>query len=415
MPITQQKLAERLRDARSRSGLTQQEVADALEIARTAVVQIEAGRRAVTSLELEKMARLYGRSLDEFFAEQLSEREAIAFFRAAPELAEDPVLQRELQKCSMLSRQAALLERLLGRDPLRKPLPRYDLPPPRSRWDAICQGRDLAAQERRRLDLGASPTWEIAEIIRQQGVKVTELSLPDSISGIFFHDQETGPVIVINQQHARSRRLFSYAHEYCHTLVDRSRQGTVSSASNRDELFEVRANAFAAHFLMPEEGVRSVLAELGKLDTDRSVQEIHDGAASITAQRRDANLGQGIEVHDVASVAHHFGVSYEAALYHLLNLKLLPEAEFEVLRDQGDRARSILRLMRVDWGEETHWSLTGQLVALGLEAYGRDEISRRKLLELAEEAGADVVELEKILERDFDDGEAVDVVPGGVP
>lgn len=36
-------------------------------------------------------------------------------------------------------------------------------------------------------------------------------------------------------------------------------------------------------------------------------------------------------------------------------------------------------------------------------------------MELAEEAGADVVELEKILERDFDDGEAVDVVPGGVP
>jgi Zn-dependent peptidase ImmA (M78 family) len=310
----------------------------------------------------------------------------------------------------MLSRQAALLERLLGRDSLRKPLPRYDLSPPRSRWDAICQGRDLAAQERRRLDLGASPTWEIAEIIRQQGVKVTELSLPDSISGIFFHDQETGPVIVINQQHGRPRRLFSYAHEYCHTLVDRSRQGTVSSASNRDELFEVRANAFAAHFLMPEEGVRAVLADLGKLDTDRSVQEIHDGAASITAQRRDANLGQGIQVHDVASVAHHFGVSYEAALYHLLNLKLLPEAEFEVLRDQGDRARSILRLMRVDWGEETHWSLTGQLVALGLEAYRRDEISRRKLVELAEEAGADVDELEKLLERDLDDGEAVDAV-----
>lgn len=140
------------------------------------------------------------------------------------------------------------------------------------------------------------------------------------------------------------------------------------------------------------------------------MQEIHDGAASVTAQRRDANLGQGIQVHDIARVAHHFGVSYEAALYHLLNLKLLPEPEFEVLRNQGDRARAILRLMRVDWGEETHWSLTGQLVTLGLEAYRLEEISRRKLLELAEDAGADVTELEGILAQDFDDGEAVDAV-----
>ena len=58
---------------------------------------------------------------------------------------------------------------------------------------------------------------------------------------------------MINQQHGRPRRLFSYAHEYCHTLVDRSRQGTVSSASNRDELFEVRANAFAAQDVVKEE------------------------------------------------------------------------------------------------------------------------------------------------------------------
>lgn len=294
--------------------------------------------------------------------------------------------------------------------PWRRLLPRYDLQSPESRWEAIRQGRDLAVQARSRLDLGASPIWEIAEIIRQQGVKVTELPLPDAISGVFFHDRQTGPVIVINHEHPRARRLFSFAHEYCHTLVDRTRQGTVSSASNRDELFEVRANAFAAHFLMPEEGVRSVLAELGKLDADRAVQEVHDGVASVTAQRRDANLRQGIQVHDVAGLAHHFGVSYEAALYHLLNLKLLPEPEFEVLRNQGHLARRILRLMRVDWGEQTHWSLTGQLVTLGLEAYRLEEISGRKLLELAEDAGADVAELEEILAQDLDHEDAVDAV-----
>jgi len=414
MPVTQHKLAERLRRARNESGLTQQDVAVELGIPRTAVVQIEAGRRAVNSLELAKMADLYGRSTDDFFREDVSENAVSAFFRATPELAEDRTLRRELQRCSGLAREASFLERLLVREGRRKGPPSYDLPVPGSRWDAICQGRDLAAQERSRLDLGSSPVWEIAEVIRQQGVRVTELPMPDEVSGVFFHGPDTGPVLVINEIHARTRRLFSYAHEYCHVLLDRARAGTVSSARNRDELCEVRANAFAAHILMPEAGVRSVLAEQGKLAADRSVQEVYDGEDGTRAQRRARSADDRIQVHDVVTLAYHFGVSYQAALYQLLNLKLLPENEFEELQGQYDRAAKLLRVMRLDdWGEGTHWSLTEEIISLGLDAYRLGEISRKKLLELAERAGVEASEVEEILEEDDDSEEPLDAVfPG---
>jgi Zn-dependent peptidase ImmA (M78 family) len=37
-------------------------------------------------------------------------------------------------------------------------------------------------------------------------------------------------------------------------LVDRDRSGAISRAENRADLLEVRANAFAADFLMPADG-----------------------------------------------------------------------------------------------------------------------------------------------------------------
>lgn len=62
------------------------------------------------------------------------------------------------------------------------------------------------------------------------------------------HDQqsESRLFIVANRQHAPARRRSSFAREYAHVLFDRRRKGIVTRASDKDELVEVRANAFAA-------------------------------------------------------------------------------------------------------------------------------------------------------------------------
>jgi transcriptional regulator with XRE-family HTH domain len=59
----QQKIAERLRAARTTLGLSQQDVADKLGIPRTAVSDIETAVRKVSAVELGRMARLYRRSV----------------------------------------------------------------------------------------------------------------------------------------------------------------------------------------------------------------------------------------------------------------------------------------------------------------------------------------------------------------
>lgn len=388
--VTQAELARRLKAARINSNLTQQQVADVIGIPRTAVAQIEAGNRAVNSLELDKMARLYGRSVAEFLSDDAFEDDPIiALFRADPGMVEDGTLANELRRCAHLSREATRLERLLDLPASRAVPVTYSLETPASRWDAISQGRYLAEQERSRLGLGASPIWEIAEIIRRQGVRVTEYDMPEDVSGLFFHSRDVGLVIVVNRRHHRNRRLFSYAHEYCHLLVDRNRPGTVSRMENRNELAEVRANAFAAHFLLPETGVRAFLQSLGK----------------------GVDVRPDLQIHDIVALAHHFGVSYEAALYHLLNLKLISKGGFEVLKDQQDVANRLARVFRLaGWDENAHWNLAEQILTLGFEAYRRGEISRNKLLELAADAGVEREEVEEALVEIDEDFDPVDPV-----
>lgn len=56
-------LGGRLREAREALGLTQADVAGALDIPRSGVAAFEAGERKVTGLELRRLARLYRRSV----------------------------------------------------------------------------------------------------------------------------------------------------------------------------------------------------------------------------------------------------------------------------------------------------------------------------------------------------------------
>jgi Zn-dependent peptidase ImmA (M78 family) len=53
--------------------------------------------------------------------------------------------------------------------------------------------------------------------------------------------------------------MFSYAHEYAHSLADRDVASLVSKRENRSELGEVRANAFAAAFRLPDDEVRAFM------------------------------------------------------------------------------------------------------------------------------------------------------------
>jgi transcriptional regulator with XRE-family HTH domain len=70
---SRQTLGEKLRIAREYLGLKQDEVAQRLEIQRTALSNIEAGQRKVEALELARLAKLYQRPVSWFTGEETVE------------------------------------------------------------------------------------------------------------------------------------------------------------------------------------------------------------------------------------------------------------------------------------------------------------------------------------------------------
>ena len=393
MPITQIELSRRIRTAREACGLTQEQVADRLGVARSAVVQMEQGKRSVSSLELDRLAHLFGRDIREFVADSFEEESTLAaLFRAEADVLDQPSVADAIRDCVALGREVRNLEQLLGIDSAEGTPASYPVPPPASRWDAIQQGDRIAKEERRRIGLGATALPDLAQLLEMEGVRTGIVDLPGDVSGLTLNDARHGLFVIANRAHHVLRRRFSFAHEYAHVLADRSRFGLVSRSSGRDNLIEVRANAFAASFLMPEEGVREFLAGLGKGSPSRTSSDVFDESGSIRVEGRTPPGSQAMQLYDVVQLAHHFGVSRIACLYRLRNLRFLTDAEFDHLRQldesgQGRDIASALGLPEPDHEEARNW-FRQRVLGLALEAYRREEISHGKLVELL--AGVDV-------------------------
>lgn len=402
MPVRQKEIARRLRAAREASGMTQEEVARGLGVSRSSVAQMELGKRGINSLELEQLAYLYGRDIGDFFEPEFEEADAlVAVFRRTPDLEMDEETLEGVRECLALGHELARLERLLEVERDAGALAAYPLPAPRNKGEGIRQGEAVAREERRRLGLGHAPAPNLIELLETLGVRAAQAALPKEVSGMTLIDPGVGVFVVANLKHHVLRRRFSYAHEYCHALLDRDSRGAISRASERDDPREVRANAFAAAFLMPEEGVHSFVQRLAKGRPSRTAVRVFDEEASVIAETREAPGSQVIQLYDVVHLAHHFGVSRLAALYRLRNLRLVTEDEFERLKAQDERSLGKRLAKLMDLEEPDHRKARDEFrhrfMNLAFEAYRREKISRAKLAELAEMVDVSLEDLDRVL------------------
>jgi len=403
MIATQQELARRLREARESAGLRQEDVARHLDLSRPSVAQMELGNRAVTGLELSKLARLYGRDIRDFLSSEFHPEDTVlALFRATPEIAGQDVALEAIRDCILLSRELANLESLLGLDRSQVGAPSYSVPAPKNRWQAIEQGHRVAAEERRRLGLGSRPLRDAAELLEEQGIRTAMQDLPDEVSGLTLMERGLSLSIVVNRRHHHLRRRFSWIHEYAHVLLDRSQRGTISVTSRRDDLAEVRANAFAASFLMPEEAVRSFLADLGKGSPGRERAEVFDEEGTVPAEWRSEPGAQAVRLYEVVLLAHHFQASRTAALYRLHNLRILSRSQLDALleEEKADRGRRIERLLGLPdlHHTEARDEFRLRFIGLVLEAYRQEKITGGKLRELGRMVGLADSDLDELIE-----------------
>lgn len=401
MSIDQAEVGRRLKQARESCGLTQEDVALEMGLARATVAQIELGNRSVSGLELAKFSYLYARDIREFLAPTFSADSLTSVLLRAEDGEEDGV-RTALRDCIAMGHQLRDLETLLGINRSTGSVASYPSVTLGSKWDAIQSGTQAASEERRRLGLGFGSLGDVPALLEAQGIRIGLIQMPAGVSGLMISDSNVGLFVVVNRNHPSVRQRFSWCHEYAHLLLDRAQMGHVSRESERSDLLEVRANVFAANFLMPEEGVRQFVGTLGKGSSSRLHAEIFDESGVVPVDTRTAGGSQDLQIYDVVKLAHHFGVSMLSALYRLMNLRLITDKQFEQMKQMDSEGMSkqlaeLLGLAELS-EEESISAFYRRYLVLALEAYRREKISRRKLVEIASKLGVGATEIEHVVE-----------------
>ncbi|WP_119390699.1 ImmA/IrrE family metallo-endopeptidase [Taklimakanibacter lacteus] len=370
--MTPLEVGERLREARDRAGLTQADAASAVNIARTTLVAIEQGQRRIKLEELRSLAKLYKTSINEMLRQEAVKADLTPKFRKLFQ-DKDPI-QDAVQKLSNLAKAEVELEGLLGVQRQRNYPPERSIVP----GDVRAQAEQDALELRQWLGLGLSPVTDIVTLLEMElGVRVYIRRLDGKISGLFAYDDALGACIMLNANHPRERRTQTAAHELGH-LVSTRRQPEVLELDHFENSREERyATAFGIAFLTP---ARAVMQKF---------KEVTLGSDKLTRRH-------------VIILAHSFGVSREAMVRRLEELKLTKPGTWEWFQANDgitdQQAAQVLGDLSVPDAQkaDSRRPTTLRLALLAGEAWRRGLLSEGQLMRMLH---IDRVELRKMLDN----------------
>lgn len=346
-------LRARLRGARADAGISQQEVADRLGVARTTVIAIENGQRRLQAEELLALSKIYGQRLEVLLREAPAQRSLAAQFRLANNrVAEDEQLRAATQELQALVEDYVALERTLGvtlptHHPIARPVPTGDL----EQAAAL-----LAGEERRRLGVGDGPLPHLREVLEAEvGMRVFAIDMPDRLGGLFAFDEELGACVAMNARHRWERQRWSLGHEYAHFLTRRDRPEVTVTLDHyrRVPASERFADHFARHLLLPADGL------IRRWQT-------------VSASGRPT-------VASLVSQADWWGVSLQAFVLRLEQLRLVKGGTYDSLLLQGlsvDEARAMIGLPAREPDTEV---VPRRMQALAITAYADGQLSEERL------------------------------------
>lgn len=374
-------LGERLRIAREAIDINQTTAAAAIDVARTTIVAIEQGQRRVRMPELQRLAKLYGTSVNALLRQEAIQVDLAPRFRKLAGTG-DAAVDAAAKLLADLAKAEVELENLLG---VKRVL---NLPPERPilQGDVRAQAELDAMELRQRLGMGISPVADIVTLLElEMGVRIYVRRFDSKISGLFAYDEALGPCILLNANHPRDRRTQSAAHECGHFVSTRREPEILRNQEAENSREERYANSFGRAFLTP---VRAVMQKF---------QDVMAGSDRLTRRH-------------VIVLAHFFGVSREAIVRRLEELRLTKKGTWDWFQSNGgitdEQVRQVLGDLSVADAQKADADrpTTLRLNLLAAESYRRgllsegqiarllrlDRIELREMLDVADAEGSDV-------------------------
>lgn len=348
-------LGQRLQAARKSADLTQQDVAEAMKLARTTIVAIEKGERLPKEDELLHFSKLYHCPLHELLRQYAPSEPLIIQFRAIR--GADPAFMQEYNQFQKLCDDYLYLEQLLE-NPLSSPqAPLYTFEGLEGVTPARL-GEDAAVAERNRLGLGDAPIINLQEVLEKEGIRIFQIKLPSRISGFFGYTETLGPCMAINSNHPVERRQWSLAHEYAHFLT-RRHQARVIVYHGYQHIPESErfADAFARAFLMPASSVSRRFLEM---------------------KRMRGNILPA----DLCLLAHFFFVSFEAIARRLEDLRLIRPGGYDTIISRGFKPQEAQSLLDIKPHVMSDDMFPLRYKYLAIEAFSKGKITEEEFAHL---------------------------------
>lgn len=347
-------LGERLRRARSNAGLTQDAVANKLDMSRTTLVAIERGQRAVRPQELVAFADVYGTTVGHLIALDSIHVDLQAKFRRSEARQNGDGATKAISLLNKLATGAAELERIVGVEA------KFDYPPTvRIRASAVHQqAEDAALALRSRLGVGLGRIDDLFSLFELElGIRVFSRPLPSQVSGLYAFDQAIGACILINASHTWKRRTQSLAHEGGHFISDRSFADVLDDRDVALSVEERFARRFGYALLMPAPSVRARFDDVVTMEKTFTIRQL-------------------------VLLAHQFGVASEAMARRLEELNLLPSGTWESIRERSFDTMLEREVLGDPQPSPRPPLVPSRLAYLGAVALQREVLSEGQLAEL---------------------------------
>lgn len=347
-------LPHRLTQAREAAGLTLAEATRKLPFNNYQTLSaIEKGTRNINANELIVMARLYGRSLDYFFKSKVP-TEPVALWRR---VAGKDIHKEKRQFLIFLEHYSNLENLLVLKRRWKEIITTLEKDDFAGNGFETCDnlGEDL----HRRLDLGSRPACNLLNILENKlRFKIIHLDLSEGLSGASIVDNTLGVGILINANDAPWRRNFDLAHELFHIVTWNIFSHEEIGDGSQKTKPERYADSFAASLLLPKE---HLLAELKEITVTKELKLV-----------------------DVIELAKEFGVSSEAVLWRLVNLKRIKKSQVEKILNDPEFRNLDRNLRRGLYEEQKPEKFPQRFISLACRGLLEGKISRGVFAEYME-------------------------------
>lgn len=244
-------IAKRIREARERCGLSQQELAKLMGWkSHASIVAIESEKQDVKTWELLKFASILKVTPEFLYNEEIKEISELPVILWRNRATDPEVLRKEERDVMQHCEDYQLIERLTNESTPIKQLPSEicDITSVDASWANL-----LADRMHRELNLGDYPASLLAQRLEEDYGVLLMTSLLENGSAACCR-AEWGAAIVLNGKEVPWRQMFNIAHELFHLITWSSK--LIEQVQSDEALFnknEKLAEAFAAALLMPQQ------------------------------------------------------------------------------------------------------------------------------------------------------------------